>query len=87
MSANQWGVQSLRRRFCVMGQRPLRAYESPHRQKARSARIFWLLAEGGAVPKPVPTITAVFAPRNFSVDSRNENLPKKRSHQNYAEGA
>jgi hypothetical protein len=29
-------------------------------------------------------ITAVFDSRNFSVDSRNENLPNKRIHQNYA---
>src|SRR5262249_7040643 len=28
-------------------------------------------------------ITAVFDSRNFSVDSRNENLPEKRIHQNY----
>jgi len=31
-----------------------------------------------------PTITAVFDPRYFSVDSRNENLPKKRIRQSYA---
>jgi hypothetical protein len=48
------------------------------------ARVFGLPAEDSTVPKFSPTITAVFAPRNFSFDSRNENLPKKRIHQNYA---
>src|SRR6516225_7191804 len=31
-----------------------------------------------------PTITAVFDPRYFSVDLRNENLPKKRIRKSYA---
>jgi hypothetical protein len=41
------------------------------------ARVFGLPAEDSAVPKFSPTIIAVFAPRYFSVDLRNENLPKK----------
>src|SRR5262249_22726280 len=45
---------------------------------------FRLLAQGSAVPKPAPAITAVFDPRYFPVDSRNENLPNKRIHQNHA---
>jgi len=66
-----------------MGQRLVRAHESPHRQKARSARIFRLLAEGGAVPKLAHHHRRI-RPGYFLVDSRNENLPKKRIHQNYA---
>jgi hypothetical protein len=45
-------------------------------------RIFGLLAEGSALPKP-HVITAAFDPKHFSVDSRNENLPNKHIHQNY----
>jgi hypothetical protein len=44
---------------------------------------FRLLVQGSAVPKLASTITAVFDPRYFSVDSRNENLPDKCIHQNY----
>jgi hypothetical protein len=47
------------------------------------ARIFGLFAEGGAIPKPATTILPYSNRRYFSFDSRNENLPEKRIHQNY----
>src|SRR6516162_9198239 len=47
------------------------------------APVFGLLADGSAVPRPTPTILAVFDTKHFSFDSCKENLPKKRIHQNY----
>jgi len=40
------------------------------------------LAGGSRLERP-HVIIAVFGPTHFSVDSRNENLPNKRIHQNY----
>jgi hypothetical protein len=47
------------------------------------ARVFGSLAESSPVPKPARYYPAAFDSTHFSVDSRNENLPNKRIHQNY----